>query len=125
MTAQRPFDWATPDGYPDVLEVWSSPGVAVDLLNYGSKLVAGTLKGLGSTAAQRFAAAGPTTATAAAEVAARIVLQRPPSGAERSAVLHLLAGSVPTTFRSGSAEQARAGLLAQSLLLASPSHLSR
>ena len=125
MTAHRPFDWATPDGYPDVLEVWSSPGVAVDLLNYGSRLLAGTMKGLGCTAAQRFTAAGPTTASAAADAAARIVLQRPPTGAERSAVLHLLAGSVPATFRPGSPEQARAGLLAQSLLLASPSHLSR
>jgi uncharacterized protein (DUF1800 family) len=125
MTAHRPFDWATPDGYPDVLEVWSSPGVAVDLLNYGSRLLAGTIKGLGCTAAQRFTAAGPTTPTAAADAAARIVLQRPPTEGERSAVLHLLAGSVPGTFRPNSAEQARAGLLAQSLLLASPSHLSR
>jgi uncharacterized protein (DUF1800 family) len=116
-----------PGGYPDVAAAWQSPGAALEQLNATSALVHGQWpERLGLPGPGRLLAEKPGDRDGVVDAVARRVLGRAPTAAERAGARALLEGTrLPATFRAGSAEQEETVALVATLLLCSPSHLTR
>ncbi|HEY6794829.1 MAG TPA: DUF1800 domain-containing protein [Kineosporiaceae bacterium] len=114
-------------GYPDVASAWRSPAVALAGFNSTAQLVHGwwprTLVNPGPAKLLR---TQPGTRAAAVEAVAYRVLGRPPTASERAAAEKLLADTLlPSRLTRGSWEQRETIGLISTLLLCSPTAVSR
>jgi len=126
LPAQKPYDWGTPDGFPDVAPLWLSAGTALDLFNVGTNFIWGRPAEAGVLGVKQLLVSNPTTFDAVASAAGQIALLREPTENERMSVIELLAASkLVEPLASGSDPQRQAAELAAALLLASPAHLMR
>jgi uncharacterized protein (DUF1800 family) len=114
-------------GYPDVADAWQSPVAALEQLNATTGLVhGGWPEKLALPGPGRLLAKAPADRGATVDAVARRLFGRTATPAERAAARTLLEGSrLPATFRAGSEEQRETVALVATLLLTSPTHLTR
>ncbi len=126
VRAEQPFGQVSPDGYPDVAVAWSSPGVALELLNATLALADGLPMGVGLPGPAGLLAQAPTQSADLVDAVAHRVLLRAPTAAERRAGAAVLAGAkLGPTFTAGSAQHHDAITTVATVLLCTPSHLVR
>ena len=114
-------------GYPDVAAAWQSPVAALEQFNATTGLVhGGWPEKLALPGPERLLAKAPADRAATVDAVARRVLGRAATSSERRAARTLLEGTrLPATFRTGSGEQRETVALVATLLLSSPTHLTR
>ncbi len=124
-----PFEWTTPDGYPDVAEAWQSAGQALRQFSLAVDLIRGRRKDAFGYLQPEDLLSDTATATTPTAVAAQLCLRffgRAPSAGEAKAVVTVLSGpGAPATYVAGSPQQREACAVAALLLVHSPSFLSR
>jgi hypothetical protein len=126
VVSEKPFGMTTPDGYPDVALAWTAPGIALELLNATLSLTDGLPARLGLPGPTGLLTDPPTEAGALVDALAQRLLLRPSTDAEHKAGLALLAGAkLGPTFTAGSEQQKNAITTVATLLLCTPSHLTR
>lgn len=123
-----PFDWPTPDGYPDVAAGWQSAGQALRQFGLSVDLVQGRRKGAFAYPKPEDALSDKASATTPAAITAQLcqrLFGRKPTAAESTAVTSILSGpGAAGTYAAGSTQQSRACAVALVLLFHSPSFLT-
>ncbi len=116
---QAPFEWVTPDGYPDVTSAWASTASMLTRWNLAQALVHGGVGGLQPPSADALIGSPyPTTAGALVDRLAQRLLGATPRAVLKSAVLHGVVLKASSTLSTSAARSAALPMAA--LLLSSP-----
>jgi uncharacterized protein (DUF1800 family) len=123
----NPYNWPTPDGFPDVASSWQSPATALQLINDTSGLVhAWWDQSLKLPGPKKLLPKAPANRAAAIDAVSRRLLGRLPTSAEKVAAATLLASTdLPKTFNRPGYQREETIALIALLLFNSPAFLTR
>jgi hypothetical protein len=116
-----------PNGYPDVATSWQSPAAALEQLNMAAAIVHGWWPNkLALPGPKKILPKPPRNRTAVVDAVGKKVLGRALTDQERSATRALLSATkLPASFGSRTWEQEETVALSTTLLLTSPTFLTR
>lgn len=115
---QVPFQWGTPDGYPDTKDYWLNTTALLNRWNYGLALAEGRYAPLIQIDASALAGAARTPAELVDQLANRL-LHRPLDPFDRSALIAYAAGTNPLDAPLTKSEREHATVALIGALLAS------
>jgi uncharacterized protein (DUF1800 family) len=126
-SGHKPLAWPMPNGYPDVATSWQSPAAALEQLNMAAAIVHGWWPNkLALPGPKKILPKPPRNRTAVVDAVGKKVLGRALTDQERSATRALLSATkLPASFGSRTWEQEETVALSTTLLLTSPTFLTR